>query len=129
MLSRARLRTAREREQYYRWQVRAGIILAVLLSVMICFQLIHEKQLAFHEKKLALDDYQKDYVRRQEVKERHEECFEYNYTRGSKTQPESFDRSGYRLCLEMGFEKWIDKKRKKQAEEKNIIKEIQDVLN
>ena len=77
MLSKPRFRTVQEREQYYKWQVRAGIFIAVVLSGMIFFQLIHEKQLSSREKELALDDYKKDYVRQQEIEARHEKCFEY----------------------------------------------------
>lgn len=129
MLSKPRFRTVQEREQYYRWQVRAGIFIAVVLFGMILFQLIHEKQLSSYEKELALDDYKKDYVQQQDIEARHEKCFEYNYRRRSKTCPESFNRSGYRNCLNMGPEKWILELRKKQAEESKRLKEIQDVLN
>ncbi|QTA83749.1 Uncharacterized protein dnl_61640 [Desulfonema limicola] len=129
MLARPRFKTPQEREQYYRWKVRAGILLAVILFGVIIFQTGHEKHLALKEKRLALDDYQHDYVMRREIENRHKQCFEYNYSRRTKFHPEFFDRQGYRQCLNMEFEQWLAEKRKQKAGQNEIYKQIQEVMN
>ncbi len=125
---RPRFRTWREQERYSRLRLCFMAIMAVAALFMISSRMIHEKRISGREKQAAVQEFANDYVKRKLIEDRHRDCFRYNYRGATRSDPEFFDRNGYRNCLDTGQEEWLRKKREARIAEKKEWEELREAI-
>ncbi|MGE0086168.1 MAG: hypothetical protein AB7S75_17310 [Desulfococcaceae bacterium] len=123
-----KFRNWHDEERYARFSLWLAVIVAVAVSFLIFSRIIHEKRISGREKQAALQESANDYVKRRLIEDRHEDCFRYNYRGATRSEPEFFDRNGYRNCLHKGQEEWLQEKRESRIAEKKEWDELQEAI-
>ena len=113
-----------ERFGFWPW-----ILMVVLLTSLVLWRGHQKSSIAETEKQLAINACAETGFLpdcQEQIESRHEACFDFNYTGTDIYGSPYLDRTGYRECLEVGFDDYIVEFR---ARERENLALQRDLLN